>query len=161
MNLVPALGAVALSFPQLVFPFPLDHQRFDACHTSLSSLLYHSNAQVQQWDNPTSLDSQWIIQAHSRSQLAAGVVTLQNVASGKYLNVSGGKSNNGCNVQIWDNPSSTHSQWCVLEVLPGTFVLENLASGKVLNISGGKSANGTNAQQWDNPTSPHSHWRIH
>mgnify|MGYP001365918604 FL=1 len=86
--------------------------------------------------------------------------TLQNVKSEGYLNVSGGDKHNGTNVQIWNNPSSPHSQWRIFEVKPGVFVLENTASGKALNVSGGKVPNGTNVQQWDNPASSHSQWKL-
>ena len=90
--------------------------------------------------------------------------TLQNVKSEGYLNVSGGDKHNGTNVQIWNNPSSPHSQWRIFlvrsEVSVAVFVLENIASGKLLNVRGGKALNGTNVHQWDNPESPHSQWRI-
>ena len=159
MNLVPVLGVVSCFSSRSLLLCLSELYAHHSSSSIFTSLLHRSNAQVQQWDNPTSSHSQWIIR--NTNSIATGVVTLQNMASGKFLNVSGGKRDNGRNVHIWDNPTSPSSQWCVLQVIPGTYVLENLASGKVLNISGGKAPNGTNAQQWDNPTSPHSHWRIH
>merc|ERR1712217_941009 len=54
-----------------------------------------------------------------------GLYALKNVKTQKYLNVVGGSSANGANVQIWDNPVSNHSQWIIRPVGYGVYTLEN------------------------------------
>merc|ERR1712061_586868 len=61
-----------------------------------------------------------------------GLYALKNVKTQKYLNVVGGSSANGANVQIWDNPLSNHSQWIIRPVGYGVYTLENKNSGKFL-----------------------------
>ena len=121
---------------------------------------------VQMWSNPNSTDSQWRIAAPvlGRPRTINGVVytsfTVTNLTSGRCLNVSGGKNAKGTNVQLWDNPTSSHSQWYIQEVALGTYILRNASSGRVLNVAGNKSADGTNVIQWDNPSSTHSQWLL-
>jgi hypothetical protein len=89
-----------------------------------------------------------------------GVYTVKNINAGTYLNVEGGLTTIGANVQVWDNPSSIHSQWKIRPVSDGVYTFENLNSGKFLNVAGGGDALGTNVHVWDNPGSPDSQWEI-
>ena len=77
---------------------------------------------------------------------------IQNVNSGLYLEVDGGKTENGANVQQWgaDEPAS-HNTWRVLSDGDGYYTLYPQIGDKVsylLDISGNSPDNGTNAGIW-------------
>ena len=116
-----------------------------------------NGANVKQWDNPTSLHSQWRIASCGAD---TGTVIITNVNSDKVLNVSGGSTDNGANVQLWDNPESPESQWRIASCDTGTVIITNVHSGKVLNVAGGNKDNGANVKQWDNPESADSQWKL-
>ena len=86
-----------------------------------------------------------------------GFVTIKSVCGGGYLNVSGGSSENGANIQQWNNPGSSHTQFKI-EARGGTFTIKARCSGKYINVSGGKKDNGANVQQWNNPQRPETQW---
>jgi len=62
---------------------------------------------------------------------AQGVVTITNVNSGKVLNVQGNSWDNGGNVQQWDNPHETSSQWRIQAVGDGVSTITNVNSAGV------------------------------
>eukprot|EP01084_Bolivina_argentea_P172153 298218_1 len=88
-----------------------------------------------------------------------GIYNIKNTNSGKYLNLSGGQKGKGINVQIYDNPQSSHTQWIVDTCAKG-YIIRSTASGCYINVSGGSSKNGANVQMWDDPESTHSQWAI-
>jgi len=66
-------------------------------------------ANVRQQKDWASLAAQWLIQVVSQKAVA-----LQNVATGKWLNVEGGGLHNGFNIQQWNSNLQNHS-WFTLE----------------------------------------------
>ena len=83
---------------------------------NVSGASMNNGANVQQWGNPESAESQWRIARCNAGTDDADAVTITNVKSGKMLNVAGGSMDNGANVKQWDNPTSPHSQWKVDKV---------------------------------------------
>jgi len=90
-----------------------------------------------------------------------GAFTLENVNSGKFLNVvEGGQNAFGTNVRIWDNPGSANSQWEIRLVADDIYTLRVRSGDKYLNVLGGIPDNGIDVQLWDNPQSTHCQWQI-
>ena len=76
---------------------------------------------------------------------SSGTYNIKNVHSGKYLNLENGCLSFGTNVQLWDNPESSHSQWslCLLpqineSVVPHEFLfsIKSARSGRCLSVLG-------------------------
>lgn len=86
------------------------------------------------------------------------VYNIENVNSGKVLNVDGASVDDGANVQQWDYRGAA-SQW-TLQPVGDAYTIKNAYTGKVLNVDGGSADNGANVQQWDNPAETASHWTL-
>jgi len=88
--------------------------------------------------------------------VSAGTYVIKN--RGKALDVYGGSTNNGANVQLWDDNQSGAQKWNVTVDSDGYITLVNLESGKALDVSSGSktpganvwqyAANGSDAQRW-------------
>ena len=102
-----------------------------------------------------SFDSEYgnAVKEYTPAVLNEGAVyMIQNVNSGLYLEVDGGKTENGANVQQWgaDEPAS-HNTWRVLSDGDGYYTLYPQIGDKVsylLDISGNSPDNGTNVGIW-------------
>jgi subtilisin family serine protease len=79
-----------------------------------------------------------------------GYYTIRNVCSGKVLDVAGGGTANGTNVQQYSSNGTKAQQWIASPSSNGSgfWVLSNVNSGKVLDIKGNSVANGANLQTW-------------
>jgi len=88
---------------------------------------------------------------------ANAVYMIRNANSGLYLEVEGGTSANGTNVQQWGaNGASAHNTWKLAEDGNGFYYLiSQLGDGSTyyLDVNGGDSANGTNVQIWEKSNS--------
>ncbi|MDQ6419373.1 family 43 glycosylhydrolase [Paenibacillus sp. LHD-117] len=93
--------------------------------------------------------------------LTGSVYKLINPASGKALDVAGGGTANGTNVQIWDDYNNSAQEWRITSLGDGAYKLVNPASGKALDVAGTGTANGTNVHIWqDYGGSPAQRWAI-
>jgi subtilisin family serine protease len=78
-----------------------------------------------------------------------GYYTVRNVCSGKVLDVAGGSSRTGANVQQYSGNGTKAQQWVAADADgDGYFTLTNVGSGLVLDIAGNSAADGANLQQW-------------
>ena len=68
-------------------------------------------------------------------------------STGKVLDVAGGSSSNGANVQLY-NSNGTLAQLFSFEYYDGYYVIRNAKSQKALDVDGGNLIPGTNVQQW-------------
>jgi len=118
----------------------------------------NKGANVHQWDNPENPSSQWYLEPLPEFP-AEQLYNLKSVLAGKVLNVAGNSMNNGGNMQLWDNPGDTASQWRIIGE-QGKYNIINVHSGKYLNVQGDSMNNGGNIHQWDNPSNPSTQWSI-
>ena len=81
--------------------------------------------------------------------LPKGYFTLSPVCSstGKVIDVAGGSSSNGANVQLY-NSNGTFAQLFSFEYFDGYYVIRNAKSQKALDVDKGNLIPGTNVQQW-------------
>ena len=79
--------------------------------------------------------------------LPNGYYKLTHAASGKVLEVSGGSSVRGSNIDLGTDTGSDAQQWAVTRVGDG-YVLRARCSGMALDVQGGTAANGTTIRQW-------------
>ena len=74
--------------------------------------------------------------------------TLVNRNSGKCLDVSGGNTADGTNVQQWTCNGGTNQKWKVEDLGDDTSRLVNVATGKVLDTADCSTADGADIRQW-------------
>lgn len=79
----------------------------------------------------------------------SGTYVLENVNSGKALDVADGSTENGANVQQWDSHGGAMQQWRVQHQGNGEFTFINGNSGKALDITAGGTDDGDTAIQWE------------
>lgn len=97
--------------------------------------------------------------------------TSADVANGTYfirmaphassvLDVSGGSSADGANVQFWQNNDSGAQKWNFSRNGDGSYTITNAASGKALDVKDAAAYSGTNIQQWSRNGSAAQRWYI-
>lgn len=97
---------------------------------------------------PSPLPSEPRISDLPAADIDEGVYVISNVGSNRVLDVSGGSSDSGANVQQYGQNDTPAQRWRI-EKYNGHYLLVNVASGRVLDVSGAKCANGTNVQQYE------------
>lgn len=80
--------------------------------------------------------------------------------SSKYLDISGGSTSRGANVQIYDYNGTDAQRFYFSSVGNGYYVISNKTSGKVLDVNGESKKSGTNVQQWDYKFGDHQIWKV-
>lgn len=97
--------------------------------------------------------------------------TSADVANGTYfirmasransvLDVSGGSSADGANVQIWQNNDTGAQKWNFSRNVDGSYTIVNAASGKALDVKNAAASSGVNIQQWSRNGSAAQRWYI-
>lgn len=134
-----------------------------ACSTSSALEIYNygtnNGTNVNIWTSHGGSNQRWqLIPADS---LASGTYTISsNMNINKTVDVYGGNSANGTNIQLWDKHGGASQKWTVkYDAFTGFYTFINPSSGKALDINGAKTANGTNIQLWDYNNSCAQRWR--
>jgi len=95
------------------------------------------------------------------SGLVSGkVYTLTAAHSGKNLEVDGGSSADGANVQLWSDNGKAQQRWKVVDAGGGYYKLLAESSGKALEVAGGAAYDGANVQQWTDNGQTNQQWQI-
>jgi hypothetical protein len=93
--------------------------------------------------------------------VSGGVYKLINPQSGKALDVAGAGTENGTNVQIWEDFNGGIAQkWRIIPVYGDVSKLINPNSGKALDILNGGITNGTNVQIWEDNGGNAQKWKL-
>ena len=80
--------------------------------------------------------------------------------SGKVLEVDGGGTANGTNVQQGADNGAPAQRWKIEPTSDGYFKLTCQASGKVLDVAGVSTADGANVHQWEYVGGNNQQWRL-
>ena len=87
--------------------------------------------------------------AENRDEIADGTYVVKAACSDRgVLDVYGGYTDNGRNVQIWTSNPTDGQRWVVSHDDAGYVTLTNAASGKVLDVAWGVGREGDNVDQW-------------
>lgn len=92
--------------------------------------------------------------------LASGTYTISNVGTGCVVDIAGGGSANGTNVQVWAGNDTPAQKWNVKNVGDGWYSIENVRIRSALDVNGGGAASGTNVQIWDVAVTPNQRFRL-
>ena len=82
------------------------------------------------------------------------------IKSDMTIDVSGGNSNNGANIQIYSNNGSAAQKWRIESDDNGAYVIKNATFNKVLDVAMGSTKNGANVQTFAFNGSCAQKWRI-
>ncbi|MNM56609.1 Mannan endo-1,4-beta-mannosidase precursor [compost metagenome] len=97
----------------------------------------------------------------SESNIISGTVyKLTAQHSGKNLDVAGGSTADGANVQQWTDNGNAQQKWRVVSVGDGYYKLIVQSSGKALDVAQGSTADGGNVQQLTDNGSTSQMWKI-
>lgn len=80
-------------------------------------------------------------------------------ATNMRLDVSGGETTNGANVQIWTK-NNTNAQKFVISDTGDGWHIRNIASGKYVDVNGASFAPGTNVQSWEENNTRAQLWTV-
>ena len=87
--------------------------------------------------------------AENRNVLADGTYTISTLLNSNYvLDVKDGHTNNGANIQLYENNDTAAQQFNVSHDSQGYVTFTNVKSGKVLDLSDAVVKNGGNIQQY-------------
>ena len=93
--------------------------------------------------------------------IAEGTYTIQAAVNTNYvLDIAGGSTADGGNVQIYSKNNTLAQNFVVTSVGNGYYKIVCEGTGKVLDVSGGSSVNGTNVQQYKWNGSAAQCWRF-
>ena len=80
--------------------------------------------------------------------IASRAYTIANTAAKRSVDVSGGGTTIGTNIQAWSENSTCSQLWRLRPNGDGTYVIISACSDKVLDVSNGQARNGANIQMW-------------
>ena len=99
--------------------------------------------------------------AENRNVLADGTYTISTLLNSNYvLDVKDGHTNNGANIQLYENNDTAAQQFNVSHDSQGYVTFTNVKSGKVLDLSDAVVKNGGNIQQYKSNGTRAQKWIV-
>ncbi|MFB6308902.1 MAG: family 43 glycosylhydrolase [Haloarculaceae archaeon] len=92
--------------------------------------------------------------------ISDGTYWIENVASGKAMDVNGSSTSDGANVIQWGYWGGTNQQWDVTQNADGTYTITNVNSGKLLEVANADTSDGANIQQYADSGHATQDWNI-
>lgn len=97
----------------------------------------------------------------SSIKVEKAIYKIVNKHSGKVLDVSGGNTNDGANVQQWDDNGTNAQRWYVTMNSDSSFIIYSKLNGKVLDVDSCSTNDGANVHMWTYKTGySNKHWWI-
>lgn len=82
------------------------------------------------------------------------------LSSSRAVDISGGGSANGTNIQLWEKNGTAAQSFKVTSVGSGWYTIRNTASGKALDVAGGVKGSGVNVQLYEYNGTNAQLWRF-
>ncbi len=89
-----------------------------------------------------------------------GWLTVTNVGSGKVLDVPGGSTATGVQLEQWTANGGTNQQWQLRPNGDGTYQIVGRKAGLAVGVSGGSTAEGAAVIQWTPLSVPDQAWSL-
>ena len=113
------------------------------------------------WQNSWSLDITAGLWSSGSSNPASGATHyLTNANSGLVMDVSGGSTANGGEIDQWTNHSGTNQQWTLTQVSGNVYTLRNVNSGLCLDVPGQSTTAGLQLDQWTCNGGTNQEWAL-
>ncbi|MGH3415109.1 MAG: RICIN domain-containing protein [Actinocrinis sp.] len=94
------------------------------------------------------------------SALSDGAFTLTYTASGKVLDVNGGSSTAGLQLQQWTSNGGTNQQWYLKPTGNGYYTVVSHDSGLVADVYGRSTSDGAEVVQWTANGGTNQEWQL-
>jgi len=113
-----------------------------------------NGTKVQGWENLSTQqyapNQQWLI---SQVGGTSGLYTLRNMSGGTFLDLTGGSSDNGTQIQCWEqnagSPDAPNQQWNIFKAeATGFWRIQNVKAKTFVDIDNGSATDGTKIQGW-------------
>jgi hypothetical protein len=122
-----------------------------------------SGANVQQWADNLNANNdaqRWKLDLIEVPIVSGGVYRLTHKGTNQRLDVSGGGTQQGANVQQ-HNPNETDAQrWVITKESDGFYKLTHRGTNQVLDVDNNSSQAGANVQQWTDLGTNAQRWKI-
>ena len=109
---------------------------------------------VQIWQNNGSTAQKFTIERRSD-----GYYTIKNVASGRYVEVTGSGTANNTGLRIWPYSGSCGQKWAIT-LSAGSYVIQSACSGRAVDLTNYVTTNGNRVQIYDNSANSAQRWRL-
>ncbi len=96
----------------------------------------------------------------SQIYIPNGNYNITGTGSGKSMDVIGGSSTDGTNIDLYDSNGSGAQQWTFTRDADGYYTIENTSSGKYLDVTNASTSAGARVQIWDGNNSCAQEWAI-
>ena len=80
--------------------------------------------------------------------------------SGRCMDVSGGGTGNGSNIQQWECHGGDNQSWKLIPLGGDYYRIQVKHSGRCMDVSGGGTGNGPNIQQWECHNGDNQKWKL-
>lgn len=125
----------------------------------ITNNVYASGISVGMWLAHGGTNQQWTLS--QAIELENGTYEINAaVGNNMALDVDGGSSQNGANVQIYTRNHSAAQKWTVRRLASGAYVFTNVSSGKVLDLYNNEVKNGSNILQYASNGGSNQHWYV-
>jgi hypothetical protein len=98
--------------------------------------------------------------APGSSVVPNGYYKLINTGSAMALDVTGGSTTHGTNIEIWSDNAGAAQVWRLTEIRTGVYTLVNPKSGMALDVTGGAIDAGTKLEIWEVNGGAAQDWEI-
>ena len=126
----------------------------------LSGASTASGANVQVYAANGTAAQRWRLSSASDQPSGGTYYVCAAADPSKVLDVSGGSSSDGANVQLYANNGTGAQKWVLSRQPDGTYLVSNAQSGKVLDVANGSASAGANVRQWSSNGTGAQRWRV-
>ncbi|MFB6308404.1 MAG: glycoside hydrolase family 2 TIM barrel-domain containing protein, partial [Haloarculaceae archaeon] len=92
--------------------------------------------------------------------ISEGTYWIENVNSGKAMDVNQSSTSDGANVIQWGYWGGSNQQWEAIQNSDGTYRFENVNSGKVLSVDNASTSEGASLVQWTWNGNDEQRWNV-
>lgn len=120
-----------------------------------------AGSNVQAYTMNKSIAQKWKLNEVKYANIKEGTYTISSaLASDKVLDIAGGSSANGANVQLYSQNGTAAQKFVIKKVSNYEYQITCQNSGKALDVAGGSGNAGTNIQQYAKNNTDSQRWRF-
>lgn len=119
-----------------------------------------SGANVQQWSDLGTDAQRWKMDLIEVPIVSGGVYRLTHKGTNQSLDVSGGSTLQGANVQQHTKNETDAQRWIITKESDGFYKLTHRGTTQVLDVDNNSSQPGANVQQWSDLGTDAQRWKI-
>lgn len=119
-----------------------------------------SGANVQQWSDLGTDAQRWKMDLIEVPIVSGGIYRLTHKGTNQSLDVSGGSTLQGANVQQHTKNETDAQRWIITKESDGFYKLTHRGTTQVLDVDNNSSQPGANVQQWSDLGTDAQRWKI-